>query len=167
MNIFRIAKAGKVLRTQGVDGTLHILIDQKIKELGKGQALFLWNNLEWVPFFIERLESINEQEYLIKFEDLNAKEAASKFSSHPVSIQADEILSSAEEKHPWADWIVFSEQIGEIGPVVDVQDMSEYLLFTVQHKEKEVLIPVHEDLILNLNEEERTMLLALPDGLLD
>lgn len=167
MQAIQLAEAGKVLRTHGVDGTLHLLFQTTIQELSQGEALFLFYRGNQVPHFIDRLSVPAEGEMLVKLEDLNSREAAKVFVNHPFWIKADLLVASEEDDQPWIGWLAIDANGEEVGIIQDVADMGEYLLLTILHGEKEVLVPLHEALLIAVNEEEGVVQLTIPEGLLD
>jgi 16S rRNA processing protein RimM len=56
----------------------------------------------------------------------------------------------------------------EIGTISDIDDNTDNWLFIVQRPDgSEVMIPAHEEFIAKINQEEKTIVMDLPLGLLD
>ena len=50
---------------------------------------------------------------------------------------------------------------------VDINDLTENVLFIVEHEGKEIMIPAADDLILDIDDENETILMDLPQGLVN
>lgn len=167
MQAIQLAEAGKVLRTHGVDGTLHLLFQQKTQELSQGEALFLWYRGNRVPFFIEDLIVLDEGELLVKLEDLHSREAAKVFVNHPFWIKASLLSETNTVDEPWVGWLAIDAEGSTVGIIQEVMDMGEYLLLTILHHDREVLVPLHEALLIGVDEAAGVVQLTIPEGLLD
>ena len=55
---------------------------------------------------------------------------------------------------------------GEIGVIEYINDQTSQHLFVVNKNGKEILIPINDDFILNLDRTNKIINLKLPDGLL-
>jgi 16S rRNA processing protein RimM len=58
-------------------------------------------------------------------------------------------------------------KIGSIGKVLDVQELPQQLMLTVSYQGEEKYIPLVENFIDYISEENQEIWLHLPDGLLD
>ena len=72
-----------------------------------------------------------------------------------------------EEVTPFLGYQVVDEIAGEIGGVIGYSDMGDYELIEVNFNGKDIMIPIHEDIIISIDEEKNTLYLRIPDGLLD
>ncbi|HAE34765.1 MAG: hypothetical protein H6548_09855 [Chitinophagales bacterium] len=167
MKAIQLAEAGKVIRTHGVDGTLHLLADQPIEELAPGEALFLWEDGIRLPFFIVQAEPLEEGEWLVQVEELQSREAARRYAGHPFWLQAHLVGESAEEDSDLVGWKVEDADGKPVGVILSAVEMGEYILLTIDHQGREILLPLHDDLIVSLQEDHRTITLQIADGLLD
>ena len=56
---------------------------------------------------------------------------------------------------------------GELGKVKTVYEANGNDLFVVDHSGTEILIPIRDEFIIDLNKKRRSILVHLPDGLLE
>jgi 16S rRNA processing protein RimM len=56
---------------------------------------------------------------------------------------------------------------GVLGKVSAVYEANGNDLLAVDHKGREVLVPIRDEFIVDFNKESKTILVNLPDGLLD
>ncbi len=50
---------------------------------------------------------------------------------------------------------------------MDINDLTENVLFIVEHEGEEIMIPAADDLILDIDDENETILMDLPQGLVN
>jgi 16S rRNA processing protein RimM len=54
-----------------------------------------------------------------------------------------------------------------VGSIVDVDETTINVLFVVEYKNGEILVPVSEEIVLKIDEKEKIIQLELPEGILD
>ena len=122
-----------------------------------------------VPFFIEEYRFRSDNVALVKFEGIDSTEKARAMTNvevyYPVKFMDDQ-----EEISSWNYFIGFRvEDIhhGCLGTVVDVDDATMNVLFVIENGDEEVLLPAHEEFILDIDRKKKILKVDIPDGLLD
>lgn len=122
-----------------------------------------------VPFFIEEYRFRSDNVALVKFEGIDSTEKARTLTNvevyYPVKFMDDQ-----EEISSWNYFIGFRvEDIhhGCLGTVVDVDDATMNVLFVIENGYEEVLLPAHEEFILDIDRKKKILKVDIPDGLLD
>lgn len=122
-----------------------------------------------VPFFIEEYRFRSDNVALVKFEGIDSTEKARPLTNvevyYPVKFMDDQ-----EEISSWNYFIGFRvEDIhhGCLGTVVDVDDATMNVLFVIENGDEEVLLPAHEEFILDIDRKKKILKVDIPDGLLD
>ena len=122
-----------------------------------------------VPFFIEEYRFRSDYVALVKFEGIDSTEKARTLTNvevyYPVKFMDDQ-----EEISSWNYFIGFRvEDIhhGCLGTVVDVDDATMNVLFVIENGDEEVLLPAHEEFILDIDRKKKILKVDIPDGLLD
>ena len=122
-----------------------------------------------VPFFIEKYRFRSDNVALVKFEGIDSTEKARTLTNvevyYPVKFMDDQ-----EEISSWNYFIGFRvEDIhhGCLGTVVDVDDATMNVLFVIENGDEEVLLPAHEEFILDIDRKKKILKVDIPDGLLD
>ena len=122
-----------------------------------------------VPFFIEEYRFRSDNVALVKFEGIDSTEKARTLTNvevyYPVKLMDDQ-----EEISSWNYFIGFRvEDIhhGCLGTVVDVDDATMNVLFVIENGDEEVLLPAHEEFILDIDRKKKILKVDIPDGLLD
>lgn len=122
-----------------------------------------------VPFFIEEYRFRSDNVALVKFEGIDSTEKARTLTNvevyYPVKFMDDQ-----EEISSWNYFIGFRvEDIhhGCLGTVVDVDEATMNVLFVIENGDEEVLLPAHEEFILDIDRKKKILKVDIPDGLLD
>lgn len=163
-------EVGKLVATFGIKGQLilqHTL--QKNATLKDVHCIFIAEKKDsFLPYFLEYAHKKNEQELLIKIEMINTKEEAT-------SLLKKKIWFAEKDFKKYADAnsllyllgftvIVEQKKIGEIVEIIDntVQQLAKIII-----AKKEVFIPLHSQVIIQIDIVHKEVQLALPEGLLD
>ena len=123
----------------------------------------------WVPFFVESFRSRSTSSLLVKLEGVNDETAAKKFTNRTVYYPAD-ALPEDDDNESWTRFIGYmltDEVLGEIGTVADVDESTVNIVFRIDDRGKERLIPMVAEMIRSIDERKRHMTVSLPEGILD
>lgn len=160
---------GIVSRPHGLKGEVYISLDTDFPDdYTEMESVFLLQNGKLVPFFIERIQ-IRNSEALVKFEDINDKEAALSIKGLPLYLPLDQLPELESDQfyfHEIIGFQIIDENSGELGTVGQVYEAGHQDLIGMDYQDKEVLIPINDDIILSVDREKKTLLVNLPDGLL-
>ena len=161
---------GMVLKPHGLKGELYISLDTDYPEDYQDlESVFLLQNGKLVPFFIEYFQ-IKNKEALVKFEDVEDKEAAIALrgsSIHLPLTELPELTGNQFYFHEINGFKIVDQEQGELGIVKEVFEAGRQDLIGMEYKNKEVLIPINDEVILSVNRESATVDVKLPDGLLE
>ena len=69
--------------------------------------------------------------------------------------------------HEIYDFIALDNKENEIGIIKSVKDLKKQSLFVIDHKGSEIFVPIHNDLIENIDREGKKIKINLPEGLID
>ena len=122
-----------------------------------------------VPFFIEEYRFRSDNVALVKFEGIDSTEKARTLTNVEVYYPL-KFMDDQEEISSWNYFIGFRvEDIhhGCLGTVVDVDDATMNVLFVIENGDEEVLLPAHEEFILDIDRKKKILKVDIPDGLLD
>jgi len=62
---------------------------------------------------------------------------------------------------------VFDVNYGAIGTITHINDNSSQPLFEIMHEGKEILIPLHDNFLKEVNRKEKKIIVETPEGLID
>lgn len=161
-----LIKIGKVLKTHGFKGHLKVFIDEfYMNDFEDMKAVFI-NNL---PYFILSKDINSEAQAIILLEEVDSKEKAHPMQGKDIFAKEDdltEILDGEEYDH-LVGYEIRDKSAGKIGIIEEIIEMPFQFLAKVTKDKKEVLIPLNDDFILNINEQKKLVEMTLPDGFLD
>ena len=64
-------------------------------------------------------------------------------------------------------FLVIDESKGELGEIVEIHEYPQQFVATVPHQFREILFPLNEDLITEIDQENGILRVNLPEGLID
>ena len=73
-----------------------------------------------------------------------------------------------EDEEDFTDWTVLDQDKKPVGKVTDLEDIPGNTCLWVRKADgTEVLLPFHEDLLLEADPEKQILILQIPEGILD
>jgi 16S rRNA processing protein RimM len=164
-------RIGEVRSAHGVKGELvvkHFLA--KPKDIEKWNVLMLEiNPKSYIPFFIEHVRGISEEDFIVKFEHVSTPEEAKELRH--VRVYANPLLKNVELAHHDYEGIIgfnlVSEQDNFSAKLISIETISGQQFFNAISEGKSLLIPLQEEFISNIDALKKTVLLNLPDGYLE
>jgi len=161
---------GHSAKSRGVNGNFKARIAKNyLTDVLRARAIFINLDGSKVPFLIESAEE--KGQVILKLEEVDSPEVVSKYLSKELYLEASEISpeSSSEDKpeHTFVGYTLIDQNNLKIGTIAEELEYPDQLLAKLRYNGKEVLIPIHEDLIINLNQEEKQLYLEIADGLLE
>ena len=121
-----------------------------------------------IPFAVEELFEKGGR-LVVKFEDVNDEEKALRlvkqevFSEIKTKKKGNENLSTAG----LIGYHLIDSSFGDLGPIIRIDEFPHQQMAVCIIKEKEALIPLNEDFIESIDDEQRRMIVSLPEGLID
>lgn len=167
MNYIQVGILG---RTHGLKGELKFRIEEEyIDDFNEANVIFIKNKGHHAPYFIESIRSSS----IIKFEDTDNVEAAKILQSLPIFLKEEDISIAAAE--PLEELIyqyikgykMIDDLLGELGEIQAVEAYPQQEIAIVSYQNKEVLIPLNEFIILDIDENSQEVRVSLPEGLLE
>lgn len=165
-----MVRIGKIVATHGLQGQIiltHVVGSSDWLSPDRALLVELRKDSR-VPFFVVQAKSRDDQEYLVQFEDVRNVEAARKLVGKAVYADPG-ILAGRERDTPllWIGFNIVDKTVGGIGVIEDVMQAGPQWLARITYQQREVLIPLIDSMILDLNTRNRYIRMDLPDGLLD
>lgn len=161
---------GKVLKSNGVDGGLLVSFRSVDPEdINIEEPVFIYFDGLPVPFFIQSLTRRGVDKAIVYLNDISNLEDAEEVVGQAVFM--DESLFEDEDDESGlpdlVGWRLSDADGNEIGSVTDFIDIPANPCIEVETKKGAVIIPLHEDLIISVEEDARSFSMSIPDGLLD
>ena len=158
---------GKIIKVNVHHGT--VTIKTLINNIPDLDSVFIEINGRPVPFFVAESYLHGADLLSLKLVDYDTADKIKEFKGCKV------FLTSGDTEKPHADnyeelngFGVFDENGNKIGTVNNViQNPRQWLFSILSVKGKEILLPVHEDLILGIDNAKRVIIVKIPEGLLE
>jgi 16S rRNA processing protein RimM len=161
---------GKVIKQHGYSGKLSIYFDtDEPEEYLNIEMVFINISGNLVPYFISELSLLNNKA-VVSFADVNNDELARELVDKEIYLPLDLLPTLSGNKfyyHEVPGMMVEDKGFGKIGKVKAVLEYPNQAVLQVFHDKKEVLIPISNQIIVEFNRENSTIVVNAPDGLLD
>ena len=164
---------GKFQKTHALKGELNMISEIDPEFFLEGYPLIVNYDGILVPYFAESVRTKGSTSYLIKIEGVDTEEEASQFINKDIFIQKkDSYEWFGEEIQNSEDLIGYklidSETYNELGTIVNIDDSTSNILFIVASEEgEEIMLPANEELITEIDNDSKKIIMMIPDGLLD
>ena len=159
---------GEVIKTHGLHGEVSISLDVDFPEdYKKLESVFLQREGKLVPFFVSTIQ-VNGDKALVQFEDIDSVDDAKLLVKSKIFLPLTLLPKLPKGEFYFHDLIgceVF-ENTNLIGVVKDVYEGANELM-AVYSDNKEILIPLTDDVLKEVDIEGKKVDVVLPDGLLD
>ncbi len=163
-------KIGKLAATFGLEGQLILEHNLGKKTSLKGlENIFIEDRKDsFLPYFIESAKIKNDKEVYLKLEGISAKEEAGIFVKKEVWLHENDFKKFVSSNAPvsFLGFTIVNEN-EDLGEIVEVIEQPHQLLCKILLKDKEALIPIHEDSLEKIDKKNRKLYMNLPEGLLD
>lgn len=148
----------KILKSNGTDGGILIGVrDIAVDQIELKEPVFIYFDELPVPFFIQDIRQRGASKAVVHLNDVTTLEDAEELVGRAVFIDAE---FEEEEEDDFVGWTVLNRG-EEYGVVTGVEPIPGNLCIYVG----DTLIPLHEDLIISADPEERVLDLEIPEGL--
>lgn len=128
----------------------------------------LGNNL--VPFFIEKSSLQKSNLLRLKFEDVNTESEANHLLKCELYLPLKLLPKLEGNKFYFHEIVGFTmedENYGLVGTIKGVNDSTAQALFEVEKDGKEILIPMNDEFIVEVNKKAKKITVKTPEGLID
>lgn len=171
MNKDNCYQLGHIAKVHGLHGEVGIVLDVDYPEDYEDlKHVFVEQKSRLVPFFLEHFVVSHSNKVLAKFEDYDSVEDAEKLVGSALFLPLSQLETLKEDQYYYHELIgfgVIDESLGEIGEVKVIYDLETQDLLGVDHKGKEILIPIQDQIIQKVDKAAKKVYCHLPTGLLE
>lgn len=158
-------------RPHGVNGELVVRVEKGFT-VDSVSFDFVFVELEGglVPFFVEEIREKNPEEAILKFEAVKTQEQARRLCDAAVYVQRDWLTDEdgvSTASGSVIGYCAIDQLSGVLGPITHIQEIAKNPLFIVDYQGRELMIPIVDEFILSVDDEQKKVLFNLPEGLLD
>ena len=161
---------GKIVKTHGIKGELTLRIDAKDN--------FDYNDIEYIlieindikiPYFLKSV-SFGNNKLFISLQDVDNIEEAASFVGKPVYLPLSllpVLCGNSFYGREVIGFVLEDIHFGVVGVVADVFEYPTQAVIQVMRDGKEILMPVHEHIIREIDRDTERIVVDAPEGLID
>lgn len=167
-------KVGFVVKTHGYKGQLvcafyeefQSVQEELVEAILQHKFILLEIDGQWVPFEIESFQSDNT---MLKLKNIDSVEEASAFAACAILVFENITSDLMQTQHTIVGFSVFDQHGILLGTVVEFVEMPGHDLIEVlvESSQQVVLLPFHDDLLIDFSNDNRSLTIHIADGLLD
>jgi 16S rRNA processing protein RimM len=162
---------GKIVKKYSFKGELLAKLDTDQPQLYENiEALFLDINNRLIPYFVITSRLHKSNLLRLKLEDVNTESDADELLRKEVYLPLD-LLPKLDGKafyyHEVIGFEIWEKSFGKVGVLKGVNDQSAQALFEIERNGDEILIPIHDEFIINIDRDKKIITVKTPPGLID
>ncbi len=168
-----LVEIGRTGKAHGLKGECKAIIEDRfLEDFLKAEVIFIRDQGGDVPYFIEEVRGGS---MIVKFEEVDTREAAERLAKRPVFLRKGDILEESEREldrgEPFFQdcigYVIQDETFGELGTITEIEVLPQQEMAVIEFEDKTILIPLNDHFILRKEEGEKRLYMDLPEGLLD
>lgn len=167
-----LVEIGKFQKTHALKGELNAILDIDPQYVEDGEPLIIETDGIPVPYYAESIRSKSASTYLIKLDGVDSVEDASELVNSVIYALRKDLENYIGEELMLGDdligYRVIDHYFGEIGELEYVDNSTENELFVVRSESgDEIYVPIVDDFITDIDDENQIIHTRLPEGLLE
>ena len=148
----------KILKSNGTDGGILIgMRDIDVEDINLKEPVFIEFDGLPVPFFIQDITPRGASKAIIHLNDVLSLQDAEEIVGRAVYVDSDQ---DEEGEEDFLGWTVYDRDV-RVGVVDGFEDIPGNPCLAIG----DILIPLHEDFVISIDDAERIITLDLPSGL--
>jgi len=161
---------GRVAKTHGLKGevTLKLDVDDPSAYL-EMKHFFLEINKVLTPYFVEHAK-MNGDKLFVKVKDIDSIEMAQNLVGKMAYLPLEMLPKLSGKQfyfHEIVGFTVIDTEKGELGPVTEVLEYPTQAILQIMKGKKEILVPILDQVIQNVDRNKKTLTITAPEGLID
>jgi 16S rRNA processing protein RimM len=162
---------GKIAKKFSFKGEVLIYLDTDEPELYENmESVFVEFNKNLVPFFIEN-SSLHKNDFLrVQFEDIDSEAEADTLIGCEIYLPLTMLPKLSGNKFYFHEVIGFEiedKRLGIFGVIQSINDTTAQPLFEVLNGEVEMLIPMIDHFLVEIDRKNKKVVMDLPEGLVE
>lgn len=162
---------GKISKSFGYSGQLKLIFHKNLKSLPKIKGtIWLKINQKMVPFFINEADYIDDLSAILSLDDITSPDLAARLNGYEVYYPVLISKANALEEQGLQILIgfdIFNQEQKKLGKISEITERFGQALFTITHETHEILVPFHEDLLIEFDPVKQFIVLNIAEGLED
>ena len=161
---------GYISRRVGNHGDLAFVLDvDDSSRYKKLESVFIEINNSLIPFFIKKL-AVSGSFCTVTLDGLDTLERADELVKSGLYLPLSFLPPLTGKKfyyHEMPGYLAIDKTYGELGIVKGILDFPNQAVFQIIKDKNEILVPVKDDFIVNIDRTLRILSLDAPEGLID
>lgn len=162
---------GKIVKKYSFKGELLVKLDTDDPEqFLEMESVFVEQHKNLIPFFIESLSLHKSSLLRVKFEEVQSEADADQLMGAALYMPLALLPKLSGNNFYYHEIIGFKVEdanFGALGIITGINDATAQHLFEIDHKGKQVLIPVNDEIIKMVDRSSKTIVIEAPEGLID
>lgn len=162
---------GYFSKLHGYKGELTATLDtDNVRDYESLKHIFVDVKGQLIPYFIELIEYKTNSTVKVKLEGVDTEDKAKLLVKCSVFIEKKDMSESDDNRvslRAISGFKVIDAEKGEIGTVERIEEINNNPLIVIHSGKKEILLPLNEDFITNIDQKKKELHIVAPGGLID
>lgn len=163
---------GKLGKPHGISGAFRFSFHREPKsKRNLPKHFFIPSKGGIVPFFVSNIEMRGFDDGLINFEDIKNPETAKLYTTKELYLTEAEVEKWFKKDSSEFDYLpgymVNDAKLGDLGTVKEVIESPGQILITFDYQGQERIIPIVDELVIEINMPLQVLKMDLPEGILE
>ncbi len=168
-----LIKIGKTLKAHGLEGELKMAVEEQyLEDFLQVRILFIEERGQPVPYFIN---NVRGGQLLVSLEGVINRTQAEKIAKKNILIRKEDLIPEEEkvmevsglEYAACIGFLMTDKEAGELGVIEDILDYPQQEMAIIRKGNKEIMIPLIDAFIREINDKDKRIFVELPEGLLN
>jgi 16S rRNA processing protein RimM len=153
-----------------------MIVEERYEEdFEQVETVFIEIKGKQVPHFLESVRYGTDT--LVKFEDVDDRDKAIIISAKPVFIRAEDIIPDDEREYElpesafsykeYEGFTLVDTENNVIGLIEEILELPQQEVAAITYQDREVLVPMTKHYIKNIDKINKSIVVDLPEGLLE
>ena len=160
-----LVRIGTMRRPHGKSGELQCQMDNDYWDEAEADFLILLLDGIFVPFRVEDWRGKGADSLIFRLKGVDTEAKALRLVNAEAYMLRRDLAEEAEEMMTWQDLVGYDVLNGEHVVQGKVATVNESTINTLLEMEDGRLLPIHEDLIIEIDAPHKRLVLDLPEGL--
>lgn len=162
---------GKIVKKYSFKGELLAKLDTDEPDIYDNlDAIFIDLRGNLIPFFLRSSQLHKSNLLRLDFEDVDTEADADALLKCDLYLPLELLPKLEGNKFYFHEVIGFAmkdKNFGDVGIIKGINDSTAQALFEIDNNGTEILIPMNDEFIIEVNREEKFVLVKTPEGLID
>lgn len=161
---------GYITKTRGLKGEVQLFFQYEDPEDLELDVVFIELHNKLVPFFVSSYQLLSNNTGYFFFEDVDHIDKAVELVKKTVFLPNTKKPERDPEEFLITDlkgFVVHEKGYGELGEILEINEFPQQFIAYVNYQSTEIMFPLNDDFILEIDREAKILKIELPEGLLD